>query len=882
MGKMKTSQYFTGKDEEYYNGDSIASKRRRSFELMYNPQNHMRRRELTEVLDMHRCHGCGLRFGTISLLERHIRVCKHKEKIKEMHSVKTTVTSRRIHKRPKDAFVQDAHKQKCRYCDKLFTYIGMLKKHILDICPVRKEYFEHGNEDHIDKEWEETIMCVGGGLMANCSSNGMNVKESSTLDNMSDISEDSKAGRKRKGRGRRKNRKWGNQNKNRKKSPDNVKNTNGSLDDVQTPPKSPESSINTNSIQDEEGDSDDTECSTNCEMLPRQDECKWPDEKAEAIAEVTEMTADAIVSDIKNGLNDTSTLEETSQCQENEIDSERIVEMDSKESKVTLEMCKEKEGNRPKSPVIIGREIKEIDETEHRHNSEDAIANDNSKNLPLDLKADDAHLNIPTASKLLFDLDSTIARLKERTNEINKEEKEVAQTNCESDTSVDKIPTNLKVGKNTTILELDISPTLKKAKKGKKINSAKNVQKKFQMEKERNIEDNKNRSRSVTPENISNGDFTTTKSSKSDASREDQVVKPVVKRGRKPKNSYIKSLEGEKVEKINTNYSDNTLPTDERVIEETEIFDEKSAKVAKTKILKGKGGRKSESNRVRAEPIVANQIEDEDTKKNGSPKKLRKVGKKKVNNETNSQTNEEVSDQSNQKESNEDAKDIENGILDGIIPVKSKRNIKKRKIAELSGVSPVESADNIVSMKGKKSSRIKEQQKAVENGPISNNDESKTSPSKRKSRSTMKEVSNPANGLEKVSLKSKNTENNIKGRPQKRNPTKTNDLLVPDKTMRASSRSTSRSTSRSRSRSVQRELTPTPPTKKPKLVPSVKNTKKPAQGSGKQPPNQKKNEKMTKQSKVTTNSIATGNKKSVTASTKAAPGTGRGRPKNKK
>ncbi len=50
----KGSQYFTGKDEEYYNGDSAATKKRRNIELMYNPQNHMRRRELTEVLDMHR------------------------------------------------------------------------------------------------------------------------------------------------------------------------------------------------------------------------------------------------------------------------------------------------------------------------------------------------------------------------------------------------------------------------------------------------------------------------------------------------------------------------------------------------------------------------------------------------------------------------------------------------------------------------------------------------------------------------------------------------------------------------------------------------------------------------------------------------------------
>ncbi len=225
LGKMKSSAFFTGKDDEYYNsGDpSVATRRRpRNPELTYNPQNHLRRRELTELLDMHRCHGCGLRFGTISLLERHIRVCKHKEKIKEMHSSKTTVTSRRIHKPPKESFKQDAHKQKCRYCDKLFTYIGMLKKHILDICPVRREYFEHGNEDHIDKEWEDTIMCIGGPpplSSLNREANSPTLKEPPTPNESAP--EDVKPRKPRKGRGRRKNRKWGNTT--RRKSPDTDK-----------------------------------------------------------------------------------------------------------------------------------------------------------------------------------------------------------------------------------------------------------------------------------------------------------------------------------------------------------------------------------------------------------------------------------------------------------------------------------------------------------------------------------------------------------------------------------------------------------------------------------------------------------------------------------
>ena len=62
----------------------MGKKRRRSLELLYNPQNHVRRREMTEVVDMQRCQGCGQRFTTISLLERHIPACEQKDRLKEI------------------------------------------------------------------------------------------------------------------------------------------------------------------------------------------------------------------------------------------------------------------------------------------------------------------------------------------------------------------------------------------------------------------------------------------------------------------------------------------------------------------------------------------------------------------------------------------------------------------------------------------------------------------------------------------------------------------------------------------------------------------------------------------------------------------------------
>ena len=547
MGKMKSSAYFTGKDEEYYNGDSAASKRRRSFELMYNPQNHMRRRELTEVLDMHRCHGCGLRFGTISLLERHIRVCKHKEKIKEMHSVKTTVTSRRIHKRPKDTFVRDAHKQKCRYCDKLFTYIGMLKKHVLDICPVRREYFEHGNADHIDKVWEDTIICVGGSLMANSNSGNMNTKESFAPDNMSDVSEDSKAGRKRKGRGRRKNRKWGNQNKTRRKSPDNVKIGNCSFDDGQTPPKSPESANNENSIKEEEGDSDDTESSAKCDIIYKQDENEWPKDSDGTGTEVEEMAAESHVCDNGPNVIGSDDTKETLRYEENSSACNHKGEVES-------DLGKDKEENEADSSEVPERYAKENSETELSANVPELNKNNSVKSLPLDLKPDGIPMTVTTTTKPLFDLDSTIARLKERTNVMNKEEKESAQQNLESTTSPDKIQKKAKGWKKAKTRELDEPSKLKRTKQLKPIETTENTEKSSQKEQKRS--ESRDSQKNITPKKEMNGEATLKKSP--NGSQIIPIVKSGVKRGRKPKAALKKSATIETLNKRNMKLSENS------------------------------------------------------------------------------------------------------------------------------------------------------------------------------------------------------------------------------------------------------------------------------------------------------------------------------------
>ena len=104
--------------------------RRKSQELMgYNPQNHVRRRELTELVDCHQCEACGLKFKTIILLERHVPNCSRKEKFKELCPMKCPIMDQSLEKL----------KHVCHYCQKHFTYLKSLVNHLQDFCLVKKQ-----------------------------------------------------------------------------------------------------------------------------------------------------------------------------------------------------------------------------------------------------------------------------------------------------------------------------------------------------------------------------------------------------------------------------------------------------------------------------------------------------------------------------------------------------------------------------------------------------------------------------------------------------------------------------------------------------------------------------------------------------------------------
>lgn len=124
-----------------------AVRRRQRGGLLYNPRNHVRRREMTEVLERHQCNGCGCKFQTISLLERHIRKCDEKEKLRSVKPLKRSAGDQ----------MSPNSKLTCRYCSRQFTYLKFLVNHYRDFCRIRKEKLSCGALTDDDFKDEERI-----------------------------------------------------------------------------------------------------------------------------------------------------------------------------------------------------------------------------------------------------------------------------------------------------------------------------------------------------------------------------------------------------------------------------------------------------------------------------------------------------------------------------------------------------------------------------------------------------------------------------------------------------------------------------------------------------------------------------------------------------
>lgn len=143
--KLKKEQSKTGKM-----ADSAQQKRMRRGRdiVIYNPRNHVRRRELSEVLDKQQCKGCGVKFKTISLLERHVKKCDEKDKFKDIKMIKSNVNEE-FHQKQRHV---------CFYCNKGFIYPKSLMNHFKAFCVVKKERESNGGLSEEDKSTEATMM----------------------------------------------------------------------------------------------------------------------------------------------------------------------------------------------------------------------------------------------------------------------------------------------------------------------------------------------------------------------------------------------------------------------------------------------------------------------------------------------------------------------------------------------------------------------------------------------------------------------------------------------------------------------------------------------------------------------------------------------------
>ncbi|KAK3104417.1 hypothetical protein FSP39_001651, partial [Pinctada imbricata] len=135
-------------DSEFIMGEFTRGRRKKMANQMYNPRNHIRRRELTEVLDTHQCKGCGVKFKSISLLERHVKKCDGKEKFKDLEVIKSHVN---------EVFHQK-HKHSCMYCGRNFTYPKTLMNHLKAFCAVKKEKTKKGVLAQVEMKEEARVM----------------------------------------------------------------------------------------------------------------------------------------------------------------------------------------------------------------------------------------------------------------------------------------------------------------------------------------------------------------------------------------------------------------------------------------------------------------------------------------------------------------------------------------------------------------------------------------------------------------------------------------------------------------------------------------------------------------------------------------------------
>ena len=138
--------------ESSFPGSEIKSKEKgykKLARLPYNLRNQLQGKDvsLSDASKL-KCEGCGILYGTISSLERHIPICVEKEKLRQIVNNEGQNSS-------EDEDEYDPNKHMCIYCTRQFTYQRLLLRHLTESCPVKKKLVSEG--EYIDLEWESDL-----------------------------------------------------------------------------------------------------------------------------------------------------------------------------------------------------------------------------------------------------------------------------------------------------------------------------------------------------------------------------------------------------------------------------------------------------------------------------------------------------------------------------------------------------------------------------------------------------------------------------------------------------------------------------------------------------------------------------------------------------
>ena len=111
---------------------------------------------------------------------------------------------------------QAENRNVCRYCGKQFTYTGMLRKHVFEVCQVRKTRLQESTP--VDVDWEQELGQPQSGSSSQvdaCSNDGSHADDAISVATSTSSTHDAEGAGKGSRRRKRKNRGWGNSKKKR-------------------------------------------------------------------------------------------------------------------------------------------------------------------------------------------------------------------------------------------------------------------------------------------------------------------------------------------------------------------------------------------------------------------------------------------------------------------------------------------------------------------------------------------------------------------------------------------------------------------------------------------------------------------------------------------